>query len=340
MNTRICTLPLVPILIAVATAGSSSSFANHPFLRGISVCSSTADTLWRSCLHDAYDDYYESIAICLNENDRSELGECENEVKDERREVISECRDIREARKDLCDEIGEEAYAPDFGPDFASNFVDPRDIGVTVNPHPYLPLVNGNRWVYEGTFEDDDGEEVTETITVTVTDKIKMIDGIPCVVVKDVVEEEGELIEDTDDWFAQDIFGNVWYCGEISLNYETFDGDDPEEAQLVDIDGSWKSGEEGAKAGILLPAVPEVGMFIRQEVAWGEAEDVIEIVDVTGTQEAPAASCDGNCLVTRDFTPLEPGTDEFKYYAPGVGMIAEEAPEDDERVELIEVELH
>ena len=116
-------------------------------------------------------------------------------------------------------------------------------------PNPYLPLVPGNRWEYEGTFIDDDGEAVTETITVTVTGDTKLIDGVTCAVVTDVETEDDVVIESTDDWFAQDVDGNVWYCGEISRNFEVFGGDDPEEPELVDTEGSWKAGRERAKAG-------------------------------------------------------------------------------------------
>ena len=163
-----------------------------------------------------------------------------------------------------------------------------------------------------------------------------MIEGILCVVVRDFAEEDEEIIEDTDDWFAQDVDGNVWYCGEISQNFEFFDGDEPEEAELVDIDGSWKSGREDAKAGMLLPFEPEVGQVFRQELLITDAEDAVEILSLEGSESAPAAVCNSNCLVTRDFTPLKPDVNENKYYAPGIGLIVEIDPESGERVELIE----
>ena len=160
-------------------------------------------------------------------------------------------------------------HNPPFGEDFADNFVDPLTIGTPggPEPHPYLPLLQGSTWVYEGTFMED-GEEITEVITVTVTDKIKLIDGIRCLVVRDTVEVDGELIEDTDDWFAQDVDGNLWYCGEEVKDYETFDGDLPPIPELVAIDGSFKAGRDGDEAGILLPAVPVAGDIYRQEVSF------------------------------------------------------------------------
>jgi hypothetical protein len=219
----------------------------------------------------------------------------------------------------------------------AGEFIDPREIGGTVEPNAFFPLVPGSQRVYAKTFVDEDGNSVTETVTTTVTDEIKLIDGIPCIVVRDVGESSAGGGEDTDDWFAQDAEGNVWYCGEISRELETFEGDDSEEPEIVSVEGSWKAGRDGAKAGMLIPAVPEVGDVIRQELLYGEAEDVIEILATDATEAAPGGACDGDCLETRDFTALEPGNDEHKYYAPGIGLIVELDPETGERLELVEV---
>ena len=234
----------------------------------------------------------------------------------------------------LCGAIGGGAYDPPFGTDFATDFVDPLQIGGAIPPNVYLPLVPGAMWTYESSFVDDEGESVTETIEVTVTSETKQIEGITCITVRDVVREDGVLIEDTDDWLAQDITGNVWYCGEIAENFESFEGDDPDLPELVDIDGSWKSGRDGARAGILMPAVAAPGEVIRQEVAWREAEDVMEIVSVTGSESTPGGGCAGDCVVTLDFTPLDPGVEEYKYYAPGIGLILE-VDDEGNRVELM-----
>ena len=200
--------------------------------------------------------------------------------------------------------------------------------------NPYFPLVQGAEWVLEGTFEED-GEMVTETITITVTDRIKLIDGVRCLVVSDIVVIDGELIEDTNDWFAQDNDGNVWYCGEEVKDYETFDGDVPAIPELVAIDGAFKAGLNGDEAGILVPFTPVVGDVIRQEVSFANAEDVIEILALDGDESVPAADCNNNCLVTFDFSPLDPEAQENKYYVPGVGKILEIDLETGDRFELI-----
>jgi hypothetical protein len=299
-------------------------------------CAASSSAMRRACGFDVLDNFFEGLATCADTSDQAMFDDCAADAELERSGSIEECEDVFDARIALCDALDDAIHEPAFGEDLAENFVDPLEIGATVTPNTYLPLVPGNYWVYESTFLDDEGQEVTETTTVTVTQKTKLIEGVTCIVVNDVVEEDGVVIEDTDDWLAQDLDGNVWYCGEIAQDFETFEGDVPEELELVDIGGSWKAGRDGAEAGILVPASPEVGAVHRNEVALGEAEDVIEILSVEGTEAALAAACTGDCLVTRDFSPLEPDAEEEKYYAPGVGVIVERVVETDDRAELIE----
>ncbi len=303
-------------------------------------CSSTAVTLWQACDIDVLDDFFEGRAICADISDEDDRVECIAEAEAAAEETEAECDEVFEARIALCADLDDAPHEPAFGEAFAANFVDPLEIGNSVEPNPYLPLVSGTEWVYESTFIDEDnGEEVTETTTVVVTEATKLIQGITCVVVNDVVEEDGEVIEDTDDWFAQDLDGNVWYCGEIARDFEYFEGDEPEVGELVTIEGSWKAGREGAKAGILVPADPEVGDVIRNEVLYGEAEDVIEVLNLAGGESVPAADCDGMCLVLAETTPLEPDANESTYYKPGVGVILEVDEETGDRAELISFSL-
>ena len=300
-----------------APAGAASCEENG------SCCSRTARRIFHSCRVDTREEQHLGIANCINVGDDAERQACRSDVDADREEALEECDDQLDARLELCGQVGEDRYDPDFDP---VNFVDPDDIGGAVAPNPYFPLVVGNQWVLEN--ED-------ETITDTVLNEIKLIEGVRCRVVRDVVEEDGVAIEITDDWYAQDLAGNVWYCGEIAQNFESFEGDDPEVPELVDIDGSFKTGREGAKPGILMLAAPMVGDVYRQEAAYDEAEDVAEVTSITGTEEVEGASCDGDCVVTRDFTPIEPGHEETKYYAPNVGLILE-VDEEGGRTELVE----
>lgn len=191
-------------------------------------------------------------------------------------------------------------YHPDIDP---TEFVDTID-------NPYMPLAVGSSWIYEG----GDGEEI-EDVEVVVTDQRKRVMGIDATVVRDTVHIDGELVEDTYDWFAQDREGNVWYLGETVKNYEN--------GRLADTEGSWEAGVDGALPGIVMPAAPRVGMAYRQEFWEGEAEDLGEIKEVGGTQEVPAGRFD-DVLTTTDWNPLEPAVIEEKQYAPGVGLIREQ----------------
>jgi hypothetical protein len=285
-------------------------------------CEATARAARMACRFDALGEYWIGMGVCTNLSDGGDRDECKTGAAESLAEERETCGEQYDARLEVCDLLGEDRYDPEFDP---ANFVHPDDIGGSVAPNPYFPIVAGNEWVYES------GDE---TVTVTVTHKTKSIAGVTCRVVLDVVEVDGFPVEVTDDWFAQDLEGNVWYCGESVRDFEVFDGDEPVEAELVSIDGSFKVGREGAKPGIIMLAHPMVGDAYREEAALGEAEDVAEILSINATESTPAASCDGDCVVTRNFQALDPGVEEFKYYAPGVGFILELGAEG-ERVELV-----
>jgi len=296
-------------------------------------CSKTASAAFLACQYEVKDDYWIAQGNCYNLDDYGDRSECFPDAKDEYKEAKSECRDQLEARKDLCDELGEDPYDPQLDP------VDFVTINET-NANPFFPLVDGNQWVYEG-----ETEEGTETITVTVTGDTKEIEypaesgrTFECVVVRDVVELDGDVIEDTFDWYAQDTEGNVWYFGEISQEFE--------DGELVGTEGSWKSGVDGAKPGIIMFADPlpegvDVGTVYRQEFALGDAEDwaKLESLDAEADVPYPDGDCvvgTGNCRQTEEGTPLEPDVIENKYYKRNIGTVLEENPETGERVELVE----
>jgi hypothetical protein len=199
---------------------------------------------------------------------------------------------------------------------------DPRDFVERID-NPYLPLLPGSTWTYEATGEDDD-----ETVTVTVTDETRVVAGVTTTVVHDrVTGADGEVVEDTFDWFAQDRDGNVWYFGEDTTAY---DGD------TASTEGSWEAGVDGAQAGVVMLARPRVGDGYRQEFLEGEAEDQAEVLAIDAEIVIGADTYD-RVVKTADTTPLEPGLVEHKYYAPGIGLVAEETVSGgDERVVLVE----
>jgi len=322
------------VVLGAGCGSSSASGKNNPTSGGTgsadklaadAYCSRMSANTFDACGHEVKDDLFIGKGKCINVSDDSERAECLSELDTEINEQEANCQAQLDARMAIYGKIGEARYDPDFTPE---NFVDPDAIGTTVAVNPYFPLVVGNKWVWEG------GEE---KVTDTVTDKTKLIEGVKCRVVLDEVEEDGEVIEITDDWYAQDLEGNVWYCGESARDFESFDGDEPKEPELVESDGSWKTGRDGAKPGMIVPFAPQVGQAYRQEILLGDAEDFAEVTSMNGNESVPGATCANDCLVTKESSPIEPGVVEEKHYKPGVGLILEVPPEPGEpRVELTE----
>jgi hypothetical protein len=186
---------------------------------------------------------------------------------------------------------------------------DPHDFVEGID-NPWLPLEPGTVWTYRST-----GDEGSETDVVTVTDRTRVVQGVTTTVVHDVAtDDSGKVLEDTDDWYAQDADGNVWYFGEDTTAY---DGKRPSK------EGSWEAGVDGAEAGLAMPATPRVGDGYAQEFYEGVAEDRGEILALDEQREVPFGTYD-DLLQTEDTTPLEPGLVERKYYARGVGVVFEE----------------
>ncbi len=188
--------------------------------------------------------------------------------------------------------------------------LDPADFSTNID-NPYWPMAPGNRWV----FSETDTKGTKEKVVITVTDKTKMIaNGIRARVIRDVATENGTPVEITDDWYAQDKDGNVWYLGESVRNFEN--------GKFVDREGSFEAGVDGAEAGVVMPADPVPGLSYRQEYYKGEAEDQGAVVTVgEESVQVPFGFFDRGVVMTRDLVPTEPNVQELKFYAPGVGPV-------------------
>jgi hypothetical protein len=200
---------------------------------------------------------------------------------------------------------------------------NPRGFVRKIN-NPYMPLVPGTIYTYEGT---SDGASVLNTVKVLSSKKVIL--GIPCVVVEDTVWEDGELVEKTYDWYVQDTEGNVWYMGEDSSSYR--------HGIVVSKHGSWQAGVDGAHAGIIMEADPQVGDTYQQEYYPGVAEDMAQVLALDESVSVAYGDFDG-VLLTKEWSPLEPDVIEHKYYADGIGLVYSEAVAgEQETMELVDI---
>jgi hypothetical protein len=188
--------------------------------------------------------------------------------------------------------------------------LDPAEFTTKID-NPYWPMSPGSKWVYSET----DTQGTHEKVVVEVTDKTKTIaNGVEARVIRDTVTENGQPVEVTDDWYAQDSAGNVWYLGEATAEYKN--------GKVASTAGSFEAGVDGAQAGIAMPANPEPGMAYRQEYYKGVAEDKGAVITVGEEQvEVPFGHFNTDILMTRDLVPLEPKVQELKFYAPDVGPL-------------------
>jgi hypothetical protein len=204
--------------------------------------------------------------------------------------------------------------------------LNPADF-VEVVDNPYFPLISGTKRVYEGQTKDG-----LERIEIEVLAEKKQVMGIAATVLHDVVHLNGELIEDTYDWYAQDKKGDVWYLGEEVSNFEN--------GKFANRNGSWEAGVDGALPGIMMygdPA-PHIGETYRQEYYAGKAEDMADLLSVTESVTVPYGSFT-DVVKTKDYTPLEPGLLEIKYYARGIGAVKETDLNSGEESLLVELTL-
>jgi hypothetical protein len=177
--------------------------------------------------------------------------------------------------------------------------------------NPWFPLIPGSSYRYRGS---KDGKPAVDVMRVT--RRAKTILGIRATVVADRLYLAGKLEERTSDWYAQDRAGNVWYLGEATAELDRH-------GRVKTTEGSWESGVDGALPGIFMPAHPRVGQSGRQEFLKGQAEDHFRVVDLRASVSVPFVTT-SRALQTREWTPLEPGVLDSKYYVRGIGTVLEQ----------------
>jgi hypothetical protein len=194
-------------------------------------------------------------------------------------------------------------------PGGASSTFDPSRFSPDVT-NPWFPLPVGRTLVYRGTKDEQHAVDY-----LTVSRQTVKIAGVPCRVVLDKTYLEGKLGETTRDYYTQDSNGNVWYFGEDTAEIDAH-------GNMVSTEGTWHTGEAGARPGIFMPADPKVGESHAQEYYPGHAQDFFQVLDLSSTVHVPYGRFD-SALLTKEWTPLEPGVLDHKYYARGIGTVRE-----------------
>jgi hypothetical protein len=181
----------------------------------------------------------------------------------------------------------------------------------TTIDNPWLPLKPGTTLTYKGV---KDGERQRDVVRVTSATRI--IDGVPCVVIDDrTYSKNGKVNERTSDYYTQDSKGNVWYYGEDTAELDSH-------GRVTSTEGTWHAGVHGAKPGIFMPAHPRVGEHHRQEFYRGHAEDQFRVVSLRAKVTVPYRRFT-HALETHEWTRLEPGVLDAKYYVRGIGEVFE-----------------
>ena len=199
---------------------------------------------------------------------------------------------------------------PRFGPGRSYQpHIRPSDFSPRVD-NPWFPLTPGRTLVYTGT---KDGKKALDLFAAT--SRTRMIDGVRTRVVEDRLYLDNLLEERTSDYYAQDRCGNVWYFGEDTATLDRH-------GRVVDTEGTWHAGVDGAQPGVFMQAQPQLGRRFRQEWYRGHAEDVFKVIDRSAPVAVPYGSF-RHALRTAEWTALEPDVLDNKYYVRGVGEVAE-----------------
>ena len=304
-------LTVVVFTIATVFVVNLSAQDKNSVTESSNFCLQTAGQAFTSCKSAARSDYQVTLGKCTNIADPAARRSCEQQAAADLADALDTCQGGLEVRQTSCQKLGPDRYDPP---------IDPTNFTTTID-NPYFPLVPGTTFTYltpNGAIKD----------VFAVTHDTRVIDGVTCVQVHDSVYTNDELTEDTLDFFAQDREGNVWYFGENTAEFEN--------GLLATIEGSFLSGLNHDKAGIIMKAHPAPGDFYRQEFSLGNAEDYAETLNLNSRVVVPYGQFN-NCLKSQETTPLEPDALEDKYYAPGVGNVLTVDLVTGERDELISI---
>src|SRR5438132_2779340 len=276
-------------------------------------CQKTAQDALQGCQDSAQSAQSVSLGKCENISDPAARADCRKQATADFQDALQTCQDGYASRQAACQKFGPARYDPVIDP---ANFV--RHV-----TNPFFPLPPGQTFLYEG--HTKDGFVHNDFI---VTRKTKVILGVTCTEVHDVVYLDGELAEDTLDWYAQDNQGSVWYFGESTAEFEN--------GRPVTLAGSFTAGVNEDKPGIIMEAHSNLDDFYRQEFALANAEDNALVVSLDATVNVRAGLFP-HCVKPKDTTPLEPHAREHKDYAAGAGNVLTVDVRTGDKIKLVKI---
>jgi hypothetical protein len=180
----------------------------------------------------------------------------------------------------------------------------------------FFPLAPGTQFTYQGHINSS-GAATAHTVIFTVTDMVKIVDGVLTRVLWDQDLNDGQLAESELAFHAQDLTGNVWVLGEYP---EEFD----DTGKFTGAPFTWISGQAKAQGGILAPGKPKVSdrRFLQ---ASSPSIDFLDCGQVfaLGQHVCVPTGCYKDVMVIDENSPLDPTSGhQRKFYAPGVGIVS------------------
>ena len=197
-------------------------------------------------------------------------------------------------------------------------FSHPRDIDNT-----WLPLAKLKQDILEGS-EDGKKTRVERTLKPEVHKTFKVAgQKVESLCMEDRIFVNGVIAEAALDYFAQDDAGTVYYLGEEVDEYD-------EHGRLAKHnppDDAWLTGKDTIVPGVIIPAHPKIGDKFKSEDVSDTVDESDEVVAVDATTTVPAGTF-AHCIKIEEH-PAGEGA-EFKWYAPGVGVVRETPATGDE----------
>jgi hypothetical protein len=184
--------------------------------------------------------------------------------------------------------------------------IDKADL-LPTGTNPYIPMKPGRVLTLK---------HGIDTLTISVLSETQLVDGVTAGILEERETKGGKLVEVSRNFLAtHKATGDVYYFGEDVDNYK--------EGRIVSHESAWRAGLANARFGLMIPAMPSVGQAFYQEIAPKVAMDRVEVISITETVNTPAGTFE-HCIHLRETTPLERDV-SHKYYAPGIGIIKDDA---------------